>query len=58
MGHGEHLRFGIMYYLFWWLMKNCKGYTMYDTFLGNSEGLTYFKKKLGFREYNVNWTVK
>jgi hypothetical protein len=53
MGHKDYLKEGIMYHLFDQIALNHP--LMYDTFLGNSEGLTYFKKKLGFREVNVNW---
>lgn len=54
MGHKDFLKEGIMYHLF----DNfaLKYPLMYDTFLGNTEGLTKFKKKLGFEEYNVTWT--
>jgi hypothetical protein len=53
MGHKDFLKEGIMYHLFHnFAMKYP---LMYDTFLGNSEGLTKFKKKLGFREMNVKW---
>lgn len=53
MGHKDYLKEGIMYHLF----DNfaLKYPLMYDTFLGNSEGLTKFKKKLGFEEYNAQW---
>lgn len=53
IGHKDFLKEGIMYHLF----DNfaLKYPLMYDTFLGNSEGLTKFKKKLGFEEYNVKW---
>jgi len=53
MGHADYLKEGIMYHLFDHIAL--KPNLMYDTFLGNSEGLTYFKKKLGFKEYNVLW---
>jgi hypothetical protein len=56
MGHADFLKEGIMYHLF----DNfaLKYPLIYDTFLGNSEGLRKFKMKLGFREYNVNWKIK
>jgi len=53
MGHSDYLKEGIMYHLFDHIALNYP--LMYDTFLGNSEGLTKFKKKLGFEEYNVNF---
>lgn len=53
MGHADYLKEGIMYHLFDHIAL--KYPLMYDTFLGNSEGLTKFKKKLGFEEYIVNW---
>jgi hypothetical protein len=56
IGHSDYLKEGIMYHLFDRLIIDCSRMIMYDTFLGNTEGLTYFKKKLGFKEYNVRWT--
>ena len=54
MGHADYLKEGIMYHLFDFIQRQHYP-LMYDTFLGNTEGLTYFKKKLGFKEYNVIW---
>lgn len=53
MGHADYLKEGIMYQLFDQFAINRP--LMYDTFLGNTKGLTYFKRKLGFVEYNVKW---
>ena len=30
---------------------------MYDTFFGASDGLKYFKERLGFKPYKVNWRL-
>jgi hypothetical protein len=53
IGHAEYLKEGIMYHLFDQVSINRP--LMYDTFLGNTEGLAYFKTKLGFKPYNVKW---
>jgi hypothetical protein len=56
MGHSDYLKEGIMYHLIDSLIAESQtDWIMYDTFLGNTKGLTYFKKKLGFKEYNVKW---
>jgi hypothetical protein len=58
LGHKERLRDGIMYLLFDRIIKYSTEWVYYDTFLGNSPGLQYFKRKIGFKPYNVIWKVK
>lgn len=64
LGHTAHLNNGIMYFLISEIFremieqKRSRGtplWAMYDTFLGASEGLSYFKERLGFQPYNVKW---
>jgi hypothetical protein len=64
LGHAEHLNNGIMYLLMSEVIRlmieqrNLNGepsWAMYDTFLGASEGLRYFKERIGFEPYNVEW---
>ena len=63
LGHKKFLNDGIMNFMLIELMKlmfekyQDKGYNyiMYDTFLGATEGLQRFKRKLGYKPYNVNW---
>lgn len=64
LGHQSHLDNGVMYLLISEVIRemiegnkrNDKPlWAMYDTFLGASEGLRYFKDRLGFSPYNVKW---
>ncbi|MBL7923715.1 MAG: hypothetical protein JNL88_05915 [Bacteroidia bacterium] len=61
MGHAAHLKNGIMFLL---VLKGIErifqllprpSYLMYDTLLGASEGLSLFKKRIGFKPFHVNW---
>lgn len=67
LGHEEHLNNGVMYLLISEVVfemieqKRTRGkplWGMYDTFLGAPEGLWYFKERLGFKPYNVNWVCE
>ena len=66
LGHKNHLNDGIMYLMLTEVIKLMfdsyvqKGYKyiMYDTFIGATEGLKNFKKKLGFHPYRVKWIWK
>jgi hypothetical protein len=63
MGHKDYLDKGIMYFLVSEIVKDmiaqrgrgalCWG--MYDTMLLGSNGLRYFKERLGFEPYRVEW---
>jgi hypothetical protein len=61
LGHADYLKDGIMYQLVIsgirdiFKMKNRPAFIMYDTLLGASEGLSLFKKRLGFKPYRVTW---
>ncbi|MBP7167384.1 MAG: hypothetical protein KBB64_06970, partial [Bacteroidia bacterium] len=61
MGHQEHLKEGIMYYLVTETIsklirdKENNIHLMYDTYFGASDGLKMFKRRLGFKPYRVTW---
>jgi hypothetical protein len=61
MGHGDHLRAGIMFLLGAGIVEHLKAarpetrYLVYDMFFGASDGLREFKSHLGFRPYHVHW---
>jgi hypothetical protein len=64
LGHGDDLDKGIMYLLISEVIremierKRKSGlplWAVYDTFFGAQDGLRYFKERLGFKPYKVNW---
>jgi hypothetical protein len=64
IGHADDMDHGIMYLLATEAVGRCiarrrpdgtPGWLMYDTFWGASEGLVFFKERLGFRPYTVDW---
>jgi hypothetical protein len=64
LGHGDHLKNGIMYLLMNKVIEEkfelakAEGsphWLMYDTLLGAGEGLRYFKGAMGFSPYWVRW---
>ena len=64
LGHADVLAQGAMYYLISEVVRWCIGsraadgtphWLMYDTFWGASKGLAYFKERMGFRPYTVEW---
>jgi hypothetical protein len=64
LGHAADLEAGTMYLLISEVIaayiaeKREHGtprWAMYDTFWGGREGMTYFKKRLGFRPYRIDW---
>lgn len=64
LGHSEDLDQGVMYLLVSEIiremiaLKNSNGgptLMEYDTFFGGSQGIRYFKEKLGFMPYKVKW---
>jgi len=64
LGDYEDLDKGIMYLLISGVIQEMIGcktkygtplWAMYDTFFGASQGLRYFKERLGFRPYKVRW---
>ncbi len=67
LGHKKFLDDGIMYFLITSIVnksilyKSSKypslKYIIYDSFLTNSDGLTLFKKRFGFKPYKVKWIV-
>jgi hypothetical protein len=62
LGHGDHLRFGIMRLLVTEALRDIIAlghtkYAMYATHDSGTEGLRFFKERLGFRPYWVNWQL-
>lgn len=65
-GHAEDLKNGVMYFLITEIIRTLSQETkerdsiwlMYDTFWGASKGLYYFKERLGFKPYIVDWFWK
>jgi hypothetical protein len=64
LGHADDLERGIMYLLISEVVRTCidvrrtngsPRWLMYDTFWGANEGLAYFKERMGFRPYTVDW---
>jgi hypothetical protein len=64
LGHGAHLKNGIMYLLMSKMIEEKlalanvagnPGWIMYDSILGSSDGLRQFKAVLGFTPYWVRW---
>jgi hypothetical protein len=64
LGHAADLQDGTMYLLISEVIatyiaeKRERGnprWAMYDTFWGGREGMAYFKKRLGFRPYRIDW---
>jgi hypothetical protein len=64
LGHSADLDKGIMYLLVSGVVQEMTEHktkhgvplwVMYDTFFGASQGLRYFKERLGFRPYKVRW---
>jgi len=64
LGHGEDLDKGIMYLCLTEIVRSltevretlgAPAWLMYDTFFGAEPGLRYFKERLGFKPYRVNW---
>lgn len=64
LGHAADLELGTMYLLMSEVIRvaiehrdatGAPTWAMYDTFWGASQGLAYFKSRLGFRPYTVDW---
>jgi hypothetical protein len=65
LGHADDLETGVMYLLISEVVgaaiasRDATGspdWVMYDTFWGAAPGLVYFKERLGFKSYTVDWT--
>jgi hypothetical protein len=66
LGHGEHLKRGIMYLLMTGIIEEKielakepgnPQWIMYDTFLGAPVGLRQFKEVVGFSPHWVRWKL-
>lgn len=59
LGHGEHLANDVMYLLFQGVVEqqaDLGGYFVYNRHDSGTEGLRYFKERLGFTPTEVSWT--
>lgn len=62
LGHGEHLRSGIMSLLVAEAVHDLMGtadlhYAMYNLHASGTEGLRFFKEQMGFQPYRVTWVM-
>lgn len=60
LGHGEHLADSVMYLLFQGTAEQQVpqgGYLVYNRHDSGTEGLRWFKAKLGFEEMGVRWAL-
>lgn len=60
LGHGEHLRDDIMYLLFAGLVADQAGqggFFYYNTWASGTEGLRYYKARVGFSAHDVEWSA-
>lgn len=60
LGHGEHLANDVMYLLFQGAVErqaHLGGYFVYNRHDSGTEGLRYFKSKLGFERTEVAWAL-
>ena len=62
LGHADHLASDVMYLLFEGAMQReyalrGSGYFVYNRHDSGTDGLRYFKDKLGFREQEVSWEL-
>lgn len=64
LGHADDLQHGTMYLLVSEVVRSCidsrsgdgaPRWLMYDTYWGASKGLAFFKERLGFLPYTVDW---
>jgi hypothetical protein len=62
LAHADDLDQGVMYLLVIGLVKDLLAsqgggfrWLMYDTLLGGTPGLNYFKERIGFKPYRVRW---
>jgi hypothetical protein len=64
LGHADHLEHGVMYLLVSEAIRSfievrdtngAPSWVMYDTIWGAPRGLAYFKARLGFKPYTVDW---
>ena len=60
LGHAEHLEDGVMYRLFLGMLERqypLGGTVVYNRFDSGTEGLRFFKTRLGFAEGDVTWAL-
>lgn len=63
LGHGDHLEEGVMYVLIAGAVRDLLAtsgtrYAMYNMHNSGGEGLRFFKERMGFRGYWVNWQLE
>lgn len=60
LGHGDHLRDDIMYLLFAGLVADqagLGGFLYYNSWSSGTEGLRYYKARIGFSAHDVEWAA-
>jgi hypothetical protein len=60
LGHGDYLRFDIMYLLFQGMLEHeipHGGFVVYNRHDSGTEGLRYFKTRCGFSAMEVEWAL-
>jgi hypothetical protein len=62
LGHGEHMANGVMYQLVVGAIADLTAtaglrYAMYERHTSGTEGLRFFKERMGFRPYWVDWQL-
>ena len=62
LGHGEHMRSGIMSLLVVEVVRDLMAaaglrYAMYNLHASGTDGLRFFKEQMGFQPYRVSWVM-
>lgn len=60
LGHGDHLRSDVMYLLWQGMLENeirHGGYVVYNRHDSGTEGLRYYKERVGLRGEQVTWSA-
>lgn len=60
LGHGDHLRDDIMYLLFAGMVEQqagMGGWFYYNRHDSGTDGLRYYKERIGFREADIGWAL-
>lgn len=60
LGHGDHLDNGIMYLLFAGIVEDQagrSGYFFYNRFDSGTEGLRFYKTRVGFEPADIEWVL-
>lgn len=60
LGHGDHLANDIMYLLFAGMVEHqagMGGHLYYNTWRSGTDGLRFYKQRVGFREADIEWSL-